>query len=90
MTVPQKDYFKNNWITFANLILLLGIIVQQSRWQQRIEIGIDEFNLHKNNTELHMPFKEQVQLFTPRYEIDRRLDNIERTVLKIEKNQEKN
>lgn len=89
MTVPQKDTLKT-YVTFANLILLLGIVVQQARWQQKIDGKIDEFNNHKDDTELHMPFKEKVQLFVPRYEIDRRLDNIERTVIKIEQKMDKN
>lgn len=89
MTATQKNYIKSNWITFANLILLLGIVVQQSRWQQKIDSKIDEFDYHKRDTELHMPFKEKVQVFVPRYEIDRRLDNIERMVTKIEQKLDK-
>lgn len=70
--MPQNiiQIMKANGISFATLVILVGFIVQQSKWQQTIDDHID-------NTSLHMPFQQKVQLFVPRIELESRLDRME-------------
>lgn len=89
MTTVQKNYIKSNWMTLANFILLLGIVVQQSRWQQRVDTKIEEFDKHKANMEMHIPLKESIHIFVPRVELDARMKNMEQTLSNIDKKLDK-
>jgi hypothetical protein len=77
MTVAQKTFMKANWITFTNLILLLGLVVQQSQWQQ----GVDN---HMDNERIHRSLENELQIFVPRVELDSRLRSIEKILDKID------
>ena len=90
MTQEAKQFLKMNWITVANLLLLIGIIVQQSKWQQNVDNKIDEFENHAIDKEMHMPFKDKIEIFVPRVELDGRLKNIEATLLEIKTDLKKN
>jgi hypothetical protein len=70
MTVAQKTFMKANWITFTNLVLLLGLVVQQSQWQQKVDS-------HLINESIHRSLGQGLQIFVPRVELDNRLKNIE-------------
>lgn len=78
MTASQKTYFKQNWLTFANFVLLLGFIVQQAKWQENVDNHIDDKSIH-------MEFEKKIQIFVPRVELDNRLKNIEATLNRIDK-----
>lgn len=84
MTAEQKSFIKQNWLTATNLVFLVAIIINQAKWQQHVDSKLLEFDKHVNNQTMHMPFKEKVEIFVPRIEIDSRLKNIENTLLKIE------
>jgi len=84
MTVQQKNYFKNNWMTLANLMILLTLVWNTGRWQQGVEKDIDVLNTHAKNTTLHMPFDKKIEVFVPRVELDSRLKNIELMLDRIE------
>lgn len=68
---------KANGISLATLIILVGFIVQQSKWQQTVDD-------HITDTSLHMPFEQKVQLFVPRIELDNRLENMENRGVRME------
>lgn len=84
MTVKQKNYLKSNWITFANLVLLIGILVQQAKWQQNVDNKLSQFEAHVHDSEMHMPFKDKIEVFMPRIELDARFHNIQQSLKRIE------
>ena len=69
MTQNTINYFKNNWINFSTLIVVIGFIVSQARWQEKVD-------RHILDKEVHMPFKEKINLFVPRVELDARYENM--------------
>ena len=71
-------------LTVANLVILVGFIVQQSRWQQSIDNSIERFEEHQTDTRLHMPLTQKIEFFVPRIELDARLYNMEKILEKIE------
>lgn len=89
MTVTQKNYIKDNILTFANILVLVGFIINQSQWQKSVDSEIELNKQHRFDSEMHMPFKEKVQVFVPRIEIDSRLKNIENTLIEIKDNLKK-
>ena len=84
MTVEQKNFLKQNWLTATNLVFLVAIIINQAKWQQQVDNKIIEFDRHMNNEIQHMPFQEKIEVFVPRIELDSRLLVIEKTLQKIE------
>ena len=84
MTIQQKNYIKDNWMTLANLVILLTLVWNTSRWQQGVEKDIDALKEHTINETLHMPFEKKIQVFVPRIELDSRLENMEKTLKRIE------
>lgn len=83
MTHEQSNFIKNNWINFSTLVVVLGFIIAQSKWQQRVDTHMLEFEKHQDNTTLHMPFEDKIQVFVPRTEIDSRLISIENLLLDL-------
>ncbi len=71
-------------LTVANLVILVGFIVQQSRWQQSIDNSIERFEEHQADKNMHMPLTQKIEFFVPRIELDARLDNMEKILEKIE------
>jgi hypothetical protein len=82
MTSKIGDY--KSLLTVANLIILVGFIVQQSRWQQSIDSSIEKFEEHQADKNMHMPLTQKIEFFVPRIELDVRLDNMEKILEKIE------
>jgi len=76
MTVPQRDYIKKHWITFANLVLLVGIVVNQAKWQQSVDDDLARFNKHIENQEIHQNYEDKVKMFIPRTEMEIHLQNL--------------
>jgi len=85
MTKTQSDFLKMNWLTVANIVLLLGVLVQQAKWQQNVENKISDFQNHIIDKEMHMPFKDKIEIFVPRFELDTRLKSIQSGIDKIDK-----
>ena len=73
------------YITIANVVLLLGLIVSMARWVQSTEDQIKELNEHTIDANLHMPLQEKIKLFMPRNEIDGKFDAVLRQLDRIEK-----
>ena len=88
MTVQQKNYFKNNWMTLANLILLLTLSFRVGFLISNLESGISKNKVdiieHKKDLSVHMPFEKKIEVFVPRVELDKRLENIEKLLDKID------
>ncbi|MFD0762973.1 hypothetical protein ACFQZW_12855 [Lutibacter aestuarii] len=84
MTVEQKNYLKNNWLTLANLLVLLTLAYNLGVSQTKIEKDIDVLKLHANDINLHMPFEKKIEVFVPRVELDSRLKNMETMLERIE------
>ena len=93
MTVQQSTFFKNNWISLSTLIALIGFTIQQAKWQESVDnrIATLEISVIKHHTDKneHMPFKDKIQIFVPRIELDARLESMEKTLIRIEENQNK-
>jgi hypothetical protein len=89
MSDQNISFLKSNWLTFSNIVVLVSFIIYQARWQQRVDIEIKEleksFIIHDLDNEKHRPLGSSIQLFVPRTELDKRLENIEKTLEKIEK-----
>ncbi len=77
ITTSQRTYFKHNWMTFANLLLLLGLVYNYATSQQKMRDDIKELNKHSGDKILHLPFDKKIQIFVPRIELDSRLESIE-------------
>lgn len=83
MTVAQKDMIKRNWLTFANILVLLGVLIQQAKWQQEVDSRLSVLEKHTLDTTMHMPFERKIEVFVPRIELDARLRNIELSLNEI-------
>ena len=68
---------------------MLSFIVYQAKWQQRVDDEIREMQRsviqHHADKDQHLPFKDKIELFVPRPELEGRLLNIEKTLEKIDK-----
>lgn len=74
MSEKQIDFLKDKGISLANLVVLIGFIVYQAKFQQRTETTIEEFEEHKKDFK---EFKTEVQQFyTPRSENKIEKENI--------------
>jgi hypothetical protein len=89
MTIESKSFLKE-WVTVANLIILIGIVVQQARWQQTVDSQLVRMEEHINDKVEHLPFEDRIRLFVPRVEIDGRLRNIEEALIEIKDDLKKN
>ena len=85
MAEDAKLFIRGNWITLANLILLITIVAYLSRWQERTDNRLERIEQHAIDKEVHMSFKEKIQVFVPRVELDSRLLNIEKSLDEIKK-----
>ena len=83
MTVAQRDVIKRNWLTFANIIVLVGVIWQQAKWQQEVDGRLNVLEDFSRNTTVHMPFEKKIEVFVPRIELDARLRSIENSLNEI-------
>ena len=77
MTAPQKQFVRDNFFNLSTFIALLSFIVYQSRWQAHVDSHIEDQNIH-------MQYQELVRGFTPRVEIDSRLDIMQKSLERIE------
>ena len=84
MTKEQSNYFKNNWISFSTLVVVVGFVIQQSQWQQKIDSHVKQFDDHVESRTMHVPFEEKIKTFVPRVELDSRLQSIEKALNKID------
>lgn len=89
MSDDNVSFIKKNWLTFSNIVVLVSFIIYQARWQQMVDSELRELKastmIHRSDTEKHQSVKDKIEMFVPRTELDRRLDNIEKTLEKIEK-----
>lgn len=87
MTETQ-NYIKENWLTLANFILLLGLAYNIGSFTQEVresikmnKEAIEELRIetlqHRDDKISHSPYERNATLFVPRTEIDVRLENIE-------------
>lgn len=91
MTVHQKNIIKRDlptWLTLANLIILITLSynfgASQKEIQKNIETNKADIKRHEFNNNLHMPFSKKIEVFVPRVELDSRLENMEKTLKRIE------
>ena len=80
MAEQQLDYLKKNWITFANLIVLLtlsfrvGVVLTDL--QNSVKDNKEAIEKHERNESIHLDYEKNSRLFVPRTEIDSRLENM--------------
>lgn len=89
MTTEHRNFLKTNWISFSTLVVLVGFIVQQSRWQQSVDNRITSLEEHSEDITKHMPFKDKIEIFVPRIELDSRLRSIENSLIEIKQSLKK-
>ncbi|MGB0896875.1 MAG: hypothetical protein ACPGRW_06105 [Flavobacteriaceae bacterium] len=89
MTTEQKRFVKTNWISFSTLVVLVGFIVQQSRWQQSVDNRISVLEHYSEDETKHMPFEKRIEIFVPRIELDSRLRSIENSLIEIKQSLKK-
>ena len=86
--VRKKKYtLSDEWrgyLTIANIILLIGMIISMSRWVQKTEDEIETLAKHTKDKEVHMPLSVKIKLFVPRTEIDSKFDAITKQLNRIE------
>lgn len=82
---PIREHKLANYVTVANLIILLTFTWNQSGWQKETEKDIETLKAHAINETLHMPFDKKIQVFVPRVELDERLESIKIQLDRIEK-----
>jgi len=70
MTVEKRDWLKRNLISFTNLALLVGLVVNTAFWKQRVDDDIIYLREHINSNSLHMPLEEKIKIFTTRNEFN--------------------
>ena len=93
MTKEQSNYLKNNWLTLANLIVLLtlsfrvGVVL--TSLQDSIQANKELIEQHRNDQGVHMPFERKIEVFVPRVELNSRLENITEQLDRIEKKLDK-
>lgn len=89
----KTEYIKNNWMTFANFILLLTVVFRGGYLIADVEARITEnkkeINKHIYDPQVHMPFEKKIEVFVPRIELDSRLKSIEEQQQKFGEKQEK-
>lgn len=89
MSESNNDFIRKNWLTFSNIVVLVSFIIYQARWQQKVDIDLSEVRSsviqHHSDKDQHLPFKDKIELFVPRTELEGILKNIERKLDKIEK-----
>jgi hypothetical protein len=83
MSTEVKQYFKNNIFSFSTLVVILVFVANQSRWIEKVDLHIENFKIHKSDAVKHMPFQDKITIFVPRTELERRLENIEKTLFEI-------
>lgn len=77
MTIPQRNFLRDNFFNLSTFIAILSFIIYQSRWQAHVDAHID-------NKELHIEYQELVDGFAPRVEIDNRLEIMQKSLERIE------
>lgn len=89
MAEQQLEYLKKNWLTMANLIVLLTLSFRVGVVLTTLENSIEEnkkkIEEHSTDTSVHMPFEKKVEVFVPRVELDSRLENMSKQLDRIEK-----
>lgn len=90
MTQQQKTILKSNsilGISFSTLIVVLGFVINQSKWQEKVDLHIIDYSKqvlkiekHAENKTLHMPTTEKIVMFVPRTEIEKELKAINEKV----------
>jgi len=63
--------------------------VYQAKWQQKVDSEMREMQRslieHHADKDQHLPFKDKIELFVPRTELEGRLMRIEKTLENIDK-----
>ena len=79
----SAQYIKQNLFSISTLIVLIGFVVQQSKWQENIESRVHYLEIHAKDKEIHMPIVDKIRLFIPRTEMNGRLENIDKNLDEI-------
>ena len=66
------------------MVFLVAAIINTAKWQQKVDSKLIEVDRHISSEIIHMPFREQSEIFVPRVELDSRLKNIEHILDRIE------
>jgi len=83
MTTSQRNILRD-LLQPAILLFLIGVFVQQIRWQEKMNNRMDKVEEHVENQVLHMPFDKTSIIFVPRVELDSRMNNMQHSLDKIE------
>ena len=88
MSDDKIQFFKENWLTMANLVILLTLSfrvgVTLTTVERSIEDNTKAIENHIDNADVHQRFSDKIRVFVPRVELDSRLKNIEEQLDRIE------
>jgi len=79
MSTADRAFIKYNiptWINLSTLIAIVAFIIYQSKWQQTVDSHIQDKSIHVETSN-------NMLIFVPRIELDKRLYNIEKSQEKI-------
>lgn len=96
----NPQFILDNWLTFANTVLLLGVAFNVGSVLSKLKTSIEnnekdilrnslELEKHKNDKEAHSTYEKSSIQFVPRKEIDARLKNMEDMQQKMFEQQQK-
>ena len=83
MDTANKEYLKNNLFSISTFILVIGFVIQQSRWQENIEVRLNILEAHVADTRAHPPIEQLIKLFVPRQEMSGVLTTIDKSLDEI-------
>jgi len=100
MNPEAQSYVIENWLTFANTLLLLGVAFKVGSILSKLKTSIESnekdilrnslaLEKHKNDEMAHSTYEKTAHLFVPRKEIDARLEKMEDMQTKMYAQQEK-
>lgn len=76
MTAQKKDDIRM-YFSAATFIFIIGVFVQQIRWQERTDARIEKLEIHQGDRDQHPTYQERARNFIPRNELENRLDAFE-------------
>ena len=86
MTTETNNWkwWKRNFMSFTNLILLILLLVKQAQWQQKVDDNIIVLISHMNSERVHMPLGEKLDMFITRNEFNAFTGSVKNTLKSID------
>lgn len=89
MNVSQIEFIKELF-TVANFILLVGVVIRQAKWQEKVDNRLTQLESHAKDNEKHIPMDKKIVMFVPRQELQGILESIQDSLKEIKSDLKKN